>query len=56
MAWMEHGLQISLQRLVLSREDEMAAEAFGAWGKELITGRFRNDLLPLGYLRWRMIA
>ena len=29
MAWMEHGLQISLKRYVLSMEDKMAAGAFG---------------------------
>ena len=29
MAWMEHGLQISLERYALSMEDKMAAGAFG---------------------------
>ena len=29
MAWMEHGLQISLKRYALSVEDKMAAGAFG---------------------------
>ena len=29
MAWMEHGLQISLKTYALSMEDKMAAGAFG---------------------------
>ena len=29
MAWMEHGLQISLKSYALSMEDKMAAGAFG---------------------------
>ena len=29
MAWMDHGLKISLERYALSMEDKMAAEAFG---------------------------
>ena len=29
MAWMQHGLQTSPTRYVVSMEDKMAAEAFG---------------------------
>ena len=32
MAWLEHGLQISLKRYALSIEDKMAAGALGTLG------------------------
>ena len=33
MAWISHGLQISLKRHALSIEDKMADEAFGIMGE-----------------------
>ena len=41
MAWMEHGLQISLKRFVLSTEDKMVAGAFGC------TTKFMSGTAPL---------
>ena len=51
MAWLEHGLQISLKRYALSIEDKMAAGALGTLGIMGETAPIFSTLPPHG-IEW----